>query len=116
VSATLIVIAERCNNCSKERHPRDIMRQPGGVKVCHYCWQKHLYALNVLATATPPDACQECGTSYELLEARAGGDTSMVIHQKDGIYQVLCHPCDRAYVQKRRDLFRGTEFAHKRGL
>ena len=40
----------------------------------------------------------------------------MRVHDKDGILAALCVPCSDAYEQKRRDLYRNTEYGQARGL
>lgn len=72
--------------------------------------------MKVLA-GEPPPGCQECGLSFADLDKRAaGGNISMSIVPKDGIYQVICELCAEKYFPKRADLLAGTDFGRQIGL
>lgn len=103
------IIAEKCHYCSKYRHPHEVMRLPGGVRMCWHCHEWHGKAMMALATGVPPPGCQNCGVSVaDLKDERGDGNVQMCIHVKDGVYQVLCKPCSAVYATKRRDLFGKT--------
>ena len=102
-----IIIGEQCPYCSKFRSPRDIMHMPGGMTICRPCEQRHLEALEALSTGTFTGECSECGQKPENLSNRA-----MAVHFENGIYRMMCFPCDAVYTPKRRDLYGKTEFGH----
>ncbi len=107
----------RCHYCSKFRSPKEILNiGTGGAVMCWRCHQWHGEALKMLA-GHPPPGCQVCSVTFEQLEERArGGDCKMYLHQKDGIYQILCKPCSDAYILKRADLYRPTKFGDKQKI
>lgn len=111
-----ILIGEKCPMCSKFRSPSEILRMGEGecVRICLDCYAWHRRALDMLA-GTPPPGCQVCGVSFEEAKAR-DGNSRMWLHQKDGIYQILCGWCDAKYVQKRRDLYGNTPYGKKKKL
>ena len=111
-----VVMAVRCNFCSKERAPYQI-HQVGtaGQAICDDCLEWHVHALDVLGGATPK-GCQGCGKTWETMQAESPAvevAVSVFVVPKDGIYQMLCSACSRPYVSKRADLYRGTEFGRK---
>jgi hypothetical protein len=83
-----------------------------GQIVCEYCLSWHMHALDVLGGSTPA-GCQVCEKSWETMRAESP-ETELAVRvlvvQKDGIYQMLCQSCGGPYVEKRPDLYRGTEF------
>lgn len=86
------------------------------VAICWHCLHWHEKALLALS-GNPPDGCQQCGVSFkDLAERTRGTSVPMAIHQKDGIYQVLCLSCSDAYVGKRRDLYGKTVYGHRKNL
>jgi hypothetical protein len=118
MSAVPQVILAQCRRCSKFRDPREFAGGPV-VGICWTCYSDHGKALRMLSGAIPA-GCQECyKTIPELdeLSRRAGrADTRLVMHVKDGIYQLLCLWCDEKYTPKRRDLYAKTPFGAKKGL
>ena len=60
-----IIIGELCQYCSKFRSPLDLTHQPGGVTICLDCEQRHLDALNAMATGNFLGQCSECGLNYQ---------------------------------------------------
>ena len=105
-----LVITEKCHYCSKARSPKDIIHLTGGARMCERCYQWHGHALDVLA-GSPPRGCQECHLPFAELEKRSrDGNVVFEIHQKDGIYSVLCKRCAGAYARKRPDLYRETPY------
>lgn len=112
-----IVITERCHYCSKFRSPAEI--QPigtGGAKICWRCLEWHDEALRMLNGRGAPRGCQDCGVTFAELKARTAADVRMYLHQKDGIYQILCRLCSDRYIPKRRDLYGPTLFGKKLSL
>lgn len=107
-----IVIGERCPYCQKFRSPLDFIHQPGGVKICTACEQRHVEALQALQSGRFLGECSECGTSYADLKdrKRCGPLGQMAVHFENGKYRVMCLPCHAAYVPKRAELYRETEF------
>ena len=73
----------------------------------------------MLSGSIPP-GCQECHRTIqeldELSQREGRADTRLVMHVKDGIYQLLCVWCDEKYTPKRRDLYGKTPFGAARGL
>lgn len=115
---SVVLFAEKCPGCSQFRNPREILRfgQGGCVRMCFKCFEKHQEALNVLASGQPPKACQECNTPFVELPVDARGNSRMYMHQKDGVYQVLCKWCSDAYERKRADLYRSTPYGAAKGI
>jgi hypothetical protein len=113
-----IVIGEECPYCCKFRSPLDIIRQPGGVAICTACEQRHLEALEAIATGNFLGECSECGLKAEELKAqkRCGPMGQMAVHFEAGKYRALCLECDRLYVPKRRELYGDTRYGHELGL
>jgi hypothetical protein len=107
-----IIIGEQCPYCTKSRSPRDILHQPGGVKICTECEQRHLEALAAIASGNFLGECSECHMKAEelKLQKRCGPRGEMAVHYEGGRYRCMCLPCDRAYVPKRRELYGNTEF------
>lgn len=107
------VVAVRCNWCSQERPEHRVHRLTSQQAICDYCLEWHAAALNVLAGGMPR-GCQECGASWQTLQACTPGvQVRMYVVPKDGIYQLLCAACVRRYTPKRADLYAGTEFGRK---
>ena len=107
-----IIIGEQCPYCTKFRSPRDILHQPGGVKICAECEQRHIEALHALSTGQFLGECSECHMPYEELKLQGkipGGQ--MAVHFENGRYRAMCMDCDKAYFPKRRELYGKTEFA-----
>lgn len=113
------VLRVTCRGCSKPRDPREFVHSPI-TGVCWSCYDWHAKALELLTSGRMPDGCQECGRTYQRLDELSRGngeaDSRLVLERKDGIYQVLCMPCDRAYLEKRRDLYGKTPFGAANGL
>jgi hypothetical protein len=105
-----ILIGELCPYCMKFRNPRDIIHQPGGVRICLDCEQRHLEALDAMASAVFTGACSECGKTSEQLRSPGG---QMAVHFEAGRYRMMCLECDRIYVPKRRELYAKTEFGER---
>lgn len=107
-----IVLLAKCRACSKGRDPREFAGGPI-IGICWQCYERHVEALAVLS-GNPPKGCQECGLTLKKIDelSRFGGllDTRLVLERKDGIYQILCLPCDVIYRAKRADLYRNTPF------
>lgn len=107
----------RCHHCSKFRPTWEVQRLPGNVIRCFQCVEHHIEAIHALAKAQPPKACHGCNTPFLDLQAvDNNGNVPMALVEKDGIYQILCLPCESAYVRKRQDLFRGTPFGRTHKL
>lgn len=104
-----IIIGERCPYCQKFRSPQDIIHMPGGAKICAPCELRHQEALDALATGVFTGRCSECDKHWTELRSATG---KMAVHFENGKYRMMCEPCNRLYVPKRRELYRGTEFAH----
>lgn len=110
-----VLVGERCHYCSHFRSAEEIYPiGVGGAQICLRCLEWHGKAIGMLA-GTPPPGCQECGVTFAQLRER-GGDVRMYLHQKDGIYQILCKPCSDAYIPKRRDLYGPTRFGQSLNL
>jgi hypothetical protein len=108
-----IIIGERCPYCQKFRSPLDIVSMPGGAKICVPCERRHQEALDALSTGEFKGECSECGKKGDELKSANG---QMAVHFENGKYRAMCVECNRAYVPKRRELYKGTEFAHAQKL
>lgn len=113
MSTLVFITRERCPYCTKFRNPRDILHQPGDVRICLECEQRHLEALKALGSGEFHAACSECGKSAEELGPI---DLRMAVHFEDGKYRLLCMACDARYTPKRKELYAGTEFGRTLGL
>lgn len=114
----VVIIGERCPYCTKFRSPLDIIHQPGGVKICTECEQRHLEALHAMQTGQFLGSCSECGLKADELVAqkRVGPAGAMSVHFEGGRYRAMCIECDRTYVPKRRELYGETEFGQAQRL
>ena len=72
--------------------------------------------LRMLEEGEPPTACQECNRAFVDLESDAAGNVQMALHEKDGVYQILCLHCSGMYEQRRRDLYAGTQYGRRKGI
>jgi len=111
---SLVICGERCPYCARFRSPLDIIHQPGGVKICTACEQRHLEALDAMQTGNFLGECSECGTRYDELKAqqRCGPRGEMAVHFENGRYRAMCLPCNAGYVRKRAELYGETEFGN----
>ena len=104
------LVAVRCNYCSKERPAFRMHNLASGQKICDYCLDWHNHAIEFLGGAVPR-GCQECGATWAFLrDSTLGDEVRMYVVPRDGIYQVHCATCVAAYVAKRADLYKGTQF------
>jgi len=104
------VLRVRCHYCSRFRSRSEVLRiGTGGAIMCWHCYEWHRKALQALAGA-PPAGCQECGKSGRQMveDADGAGNVRFFLHQKDGIYQILCKACSDAYERRRLDLYGDT--------
>lgn len=108
-----ILIGEDCHYCTLFRNPHEILHQPGGVKICLDCENRHNEAMLALSTGIFTGQCSECGKTAEQLRSPDG---RMAMHYENGKYRAMCTACDMVYVPKRRDLYGKTEFGHALGL
>lgn len=110
------VVAIRCHWCSRELPSHRVHRLASNQVICDHCLEWNFHALDFLGGAMPK-GCQVCGQSWENLCAMEPGQSNvrMYVVPKDGILQLLCKGCAQPYVQKRADLYRGTQF-EKDGL
>ena len=108
-----IIIGELCPYCQKHRSPLDIIHMPGGAKICVSCRQRHVEALEALSTGNFLGRCSECDRDWTELRSATG---QMAIHFENGFYRPMCGPCNALYVPKRRELYKGTQFAHQAKL
>jgi hypothetical protein len=107
------VLRVKCHYCSRFRSPHEILKiGTGGAIMCWFCYEWHGKALKMLCGALPM-ACQgdNCGVTWEQLQER--GDSKMYVHNKDGIYQILCQSCSDRHVLLRADLYRPTRYGHQ---
>jgi len=111
------VLTVRCHYCSRFRSPREIIPiGSGGAIMCFHCREWHDRALQDLAD-NPQPGCGECGVTVAELSARSpNGDCQMYVHPCDGFYKLFCRPCSDAYVPKRVDLYRPTQYGYKKKL
>ncbi len=104
-----ILIGEICPYCQKHRSPLDLIHMPGGAKICVQCEQRHQEALAAISTGRFTGECSECGKTAEQLHSATG---QMACHFENGRYRMMCAECDRVYVPKRKEFFKGTEFGY----
>jgi hypothetical protein len=119
LTATILSIGIKCNYCSRERHPAEVMQiGEGGAQICMRCLVAHEQALNAFANGTPPKECQVCQTPFELMQCDREGNIPMTLQMlpKDGIWQVLCQRCAGEYEAQRSDLIRGTAYGKSKGI
>lgn len=111
------VMKVRCHYCSEFRSKHEVLYiGTGGACMCWHCYEWHGHALDALS-GNPPPGCQRCGVTYEQLRERnGGGDCPMYVHPCDGLYMVFCRKCSDAYVPKRVDLYRPTQYGHNRKI
>jgi hypothetical protein len=111
------MMSVRCHYCSKFRHRLEVFNWPGGVVICFHCFEWHRKALDLLAGKGIVTECQQCQVSF--LDQATGdpdGNVSMYVHQKDGIYQLLCKVCSDSYELKRADLYGETLYGEQKRL
>ena len=84
--------------------------------LCEKCVVDNAVAYDVLcqhiATGYANDTgqyCQECYRGLDAIE-RMTGRRSLYLHVKDGIKQLLCAFCSRAYELKATNLYRNTQY------
>lgn len=111
-------ILAKCRFCGKWRHPTEFVHNTT-VGYCWHCleWNKH--ALELFATGGIPRGCQECGISFDALEAISpNGDVRFGFHRKDGIWQVLgiACGCSADYERKRLDMYGSTPYGEAKKL
>jgi hypothetical protein len=113
MSALLIAVAEHCRYCHQQKLPSDMM-SVGTARCCHACFDRTQAAWRFFGGHAPPPECQGCGASFlDLSDASANGDTEVCLRWKDGVIQVLCSTCSRAYESKRKDFYSGTQYGHR---
>lgn len=106
MSSSGIIIALRCMDCSKQVSPREIVRIGAASVICWECYEKQA---KIIHGWNPPKECALCHASFFELSRRETTQTvKMYPHWIDGTFGMLCAPCDKAYVLKRRDQFGGT--------
>lgn len=104
-----IIIGEQCPYCTKFRSPLDMIHMPGGAKICTTCERRHLEALEALSSGEFKGRCSECDRHWTELRS---ADGRMAVHFENGKYRIMCAACNALYVPQRRELYKGTEFAH----
>jgi hypothetical protein len=106
-------MAGRCNWCSRQRAPSELLPLSTGQSMCRQCFEWHNHALAILSGAVPR-GCQQCGTTMRDLNALATGATvRMYVVPIDGVYGVLCAVCKDTYCRKRADLYKDTQFGQR---
>lgn len=110
-----IILTETCHYCRHARALRDVMRLPGGVRLCISCYEKHQVALIALSRGKPPSDCSECHTPLDDLQ-KGDRPVQMALHYEDGFYRLMCLPCSETYIQKRRDLYGPTQYGWEQKL
>jgi hypothetical protein len=86
---------------------------PGGIWICDQCRDKHLEAVEALASGSFNGECSECGKTAEQLGKE---NLRMAVHYENGVYRLVCLGCDTAYTLKRKDLYGGTQFGRSLGM
>lgn len=110
------IISVQCNYCSNFVHPLEVVRYGDNVIQCFKCRERHCQAVEAF---NPPAICVGCLKTWDQLRAeadRASLHVSFFADWRDGEYTLLCSRCDEKYIEKRRDLVRGTAFEFERKL
>jgi hypothetical protein len=106
--AVFLRLPHRCRFCG---HFYPLEEFVGGGPETGYCLKCYSDLAMKIALLRGIRGCQECGTTFELLTARAGGaDVRMRMYAKDGIWQLLCGACGDEYERKRLDMFGATPY------
>lgn len=114
MTAAVPLILLRCHYCSEFHHPKEFVNIGESALMCWKCREKHTQQIE---SFNPPHACQGCNRTFEEIAAATIGDkVKMYPVWKDGVYQVLCEPCEAAYVLQRKDLYGDTRFGWERKL
>ena len=109
-----IIMALRCNWCSKEKPPTHLMRLSTGQLMCDLCYEHHAEALDVLAQRAAPTHCHLCGIAIGVLNDLEKGPTiRMYVINIDHAYAVACGTCKDDYMRKRADLIKGTAYGEE---
>lgn len=103
------ILKIRCQGCSLQYPAGDLTFLPGGAVRCDKCMEKGLAEMGKF-TAEHAMNCYDCGRKF------TPGDIHVSVVWKDGVWQALCERCNAVYVPKRRDLFKGTQFAKEMNL
>lgn len=112
MSRSGIIITLRCMDCGKACLPSEVVRIGESAIQCWDCYDKTRQVFE--SWADPPKECALCHVTFsELISKVPGQAVSMFPHWIDGTLGLLCSNCDRAYVQKRADQFRGTRFGQE---
>ncbi len=111
------VVRVQCRYCSRYFLPQETVQLGPHVSCCVYCHAEQQRQMERFS-AVPQTECQECGMPFAGPGSPrdANYQNRMTLSWKDGRYQLLCTPCHRRYVQRRKDLFGGTPFGRKQGL
>jgi hypothetical protein len=109
----------RCRNCGRHVSPVECSGADERGWTCPRCIEWHLHALEFMGGAIPK-GCQSCERAWEDIRAEALRDAEkenavlaearIYVVPKDGILELLCRRCVTPYIQKRKDLYRGTAF------
>lgn len=108
----MIVIAHRCNFCSRQLNPADVWSYSSGQSICQQCIDKQRKMRDMLAGKIEY-SCVECGAKPEVKVTQSLSTVRLYAVPKDGVYQFLCNPCKDAYCIKRRDIYGGTQFGKR---
>ena len=104
-----VLVGVKCTYCQQFKTAIE-MRRIGNVLMCEDCNARHYKKIQEFVA---PTHCPGCNRSLADMMASSGG-VRMFLHWKDGEYQALCEICDAVYVEKRKDLFRDTQFGWDR--
>lgn len=109
-----IIIALRCNWCSRQLPPTKLMKLASDQLMCDRCFEHHAEALDVLAQQAVPTKCHLCETPLNVLNDLSDGPTTrMYVINIDGAYAIACSICKDAYMRKRADLVKGTKYGEE---
>lgn len=108
MSAGAIIIALRCMDCSRQVSPSEVVRIGVASIICWSCYEKQK---QIIEGWQPPKECAICHTSFEdLCRREVSESVPMYPHWIDGTFGMLCARCDKAYVLKIANQFKGTPF------
>jgi NAD-dependent SIR2 family protein deacetylase len=111
------MIGVQCQHCSHWYPEAEIIRFGESMTRCLKCQEAINKALEMNATQTPPSECAHCHRGFSAIADATPGDVvEMALVMVDGVFVALCDPCERAYVEKRKDLYGDTRFGWNRKL
>lgn len=106
------IIGTRCHYCQKYYSPREILRFGESIDMCLRCHEKHVAAMEALATGQPPKECAACNKSWlDLRDESLTENVPMYFHMDPtGAGFMLCKDCDARWILGHKEMYRPTWF------